>query len=125
MPPPIQSSPRKQYSNLNILQTVRIPLTPIKNLTTVGGLPKFETGQELARQYMKAGGAMHKKEESQLLHHVMEISKKEVKTTAKKVTDVITLEDTEDSDESDSIKVDGARGHGLDFERPWHSAPKG
>ena len=65
---------------------------------------------------------MHKKEESQLLHHVMEISKKEVKATAKKVTDVITLEDTEDSDESDSIKVDGARGHGLDFERPWEEA---
>ena len=67
----------------------------------MGGLPNYETGQELARQYKKASGAMHKKEESQLLHHVIEISKKEAKTIAKKVTDVITLEDTEDSDESD------------------------
>ena len=106
---------------MEYLQSAVVPLTPIKTPTTetsnqTGGLPSYRKGQELAREYMKAGGAMHKKEESQLLHHVMEVSRREAKTTSKKVTDVITLEDTEDSDESDTNKMDGARSHELDFE---------
>merc|ERR1711954_139674 len=111
------------------MQSAVVPLTPVKNRTAetsghAGGLPSRGTGRELARECVRTGGAMNKKEESQLLHHVMEISKKDNKTNPAKVMDVITLEDTEDSDESETNKRGGARDHGLAFEQPWEEASR-
>ena len=119
---------------LEFLQTLRIPVTPIKPPTTdtptprtynqLGGLPNYETGRELARIYKKGGGAMLKAQEAQLVQHVKEMSKTGGNATASETTNVVTLEDTEDSDEPDSTRTDGARGRELDFEKPWEEASR-
>ena len=77
----------------------------------LGGLPNYETGRELARLYAKGSGAMLKTQESQLVQYVKQMSKAGNNSTASVTTDVVTLEDTEDSDEPDSTENDQARGH--------------
>ena len=53
-----------------------------------------------------------------------EMSKTGDNATATETTNVVTLEDTKDSDEPDSTRTDGARDRELDFEKPWEKASR-
>ena len=122
---------------LEWLPTLRVPLTPIKPPNTdtptpvtysqLGGLPNYETGRELARIYAKGGGAMLKTQESQLVQYVKQMSKAGSNATASVTTNVVTIDDTEDSNEPDTTRNDEASGRENQNREPqstWKEASR-
>ena len=87
-----------------IITPIKTPTAVTNNNGHVEGLPTAETGREIARIYRETGGALSKKEHSQLLQFV-----KHASDTRNDATNVVILND-EDSDVPDSTRNDGGRG---------------